>query len=942
MILLLLAGVAGCAASPEVRPSGGPAPEAGGASAGASAAQAQGVAGDGGEEADVELERLGAITRARLPNGMTILVVESHSAPVVAAQVWVQVGSADEGPEEAGLAHLHEHMLFKGTDKRGVGEIAQAIEAAGGEINAWTSFDHTVYHVVLASRYLELGLEVLSDAVLRSAFDAGELDREKKVVLEEIKRTRDMPGRWLGDLLFEAAFKTHPYGHNILGSARSVAGVDRPAILAFFRKHYRPERMTLVVAGDVQPEGVVARARRLFPGSRDRTAALPERPAEPAQRRLRARVLEDEIQETHVGLAWHIPDVRHPDAAALDVLATVLGQGESSRFNQELKRGRGLVSDAYAYAYSPQDAGLLVAGLTCRPAQALEAVERMALEVARLAASPVGAAELAKVKAMVESDALYQGETVQGLARRVGYHQSLTGDPTFGDTYLGRVLAVTPADLQRVARAYLTSSNLSAVALAPRPSAALAPAGEGEPPPRLTRLALAAAVERGLAAAPAAEVEESAAEGGVTRVKLRQGPVLIVQEDHSIPLVALRAVFLGGSRYETAADAGVHSFLAGLLTKGCGALSAGDVAREVDALAGGMDGFSGRNTFGLRAEFPARHLDRGLALFADCLRKPTLPEKEIKRERELTLDEITARDDNLSGLAFDLFAASLYPQHPYRLPILGTRKSVAAFRRAQLRELLERWFTPERMVLAVVGDVDTARVVEQAKALFGARAAGAKPAAAPSLPLDPPAGGVRVVTRHRARAQAHLVLGFMGARLTGGDRHALEVLMAVLTGQGGRLFVELRDKRSLAYSLSGFSLEGIEPGYVAFYLGVDPKRAGEARDALLAELQGVLAGPLPAEEIERAKRYLIGTQAISLQRTSARAAAMAFSELYGLGHLAHTRYAEEIHAVTAGDVHRVAREYLKLGTYTLAVVGPQDQLPELEPAAPAPAPEAKP
>ncbi len=925
-ILWLAAAASGCSAGRAER----------GVAPGAGLAQARpGPASASGEEADVELESLGAVSRARLPGGLVVLVVESHAAPVVAAQVWVQVGSADEGPGEEGLAHLHEHMLFKGTESRGVGEIARAIEAAGGEINAWTSFDHTVYHVVLASRFLDLGLEVLADAVQRPAFDPAELEREKQVVLEEIKGTRDMPGRWLGDLLFEAAFRRHPYGHDILGSAGSVAAADRPALLAFFRKHYRADRMTLVVAGDVRPEEVVARARRLFAGGPAAAAPSPARPAEPAQRRARLKVVEDDIQEAHVGLAWHIPAARHPDAPAFDVLATLLGQGESSRLSLELKRARGLVSDAYAYAYSPQDPGLLVAGLTCRPGQALEAVERLALEVARLAATPVGAAELAKVKAMIESDGLYQGETAQGLARRVGYHQSLTGEPTFGDTYLGRVLGVTPVDLQRVARTYLGPGQLTAVALVPRP--ARAPAGEGDAPPRLTRQALGEAIGRGLAAAPAAEVEESSAEAGVTRMKLRQGPVLIVQEDHAVPLVALRAVFLGGSRHETQADAGIHNLLAGMLTKGCGSLSAADVAREVDALAGGMDGFSGRNTFGLRAEFPARHLDRGLQLFADCLLSPGLSEKELKRERELTLDELRARDDNLAGLAFDLFSGALYPSHPYRLPLLGTRKSVAALRRAQLRELHARWFSPDRMVLAVVGDVDAARIAEQVKALFGGRAPSAKPPAPPALPLDPPPAAPRVVIRHRARAQAHLVLGFLGARLTGPDRHALEVLMALLTGQGGRLFVELRDRRALAYSLSGFSLEGIEPGYLAFYLGVDPKRAGEARDALLAELAGLLENPIPAEELERAKRYLIGTQAISLQRTSARAAAMAFSELYGLGHQAHTRYAGEIEAVSAQDVARVAREHLRLGAYTLAVVGPQDQLPDLEPAVPAPA-----
>jgi zinc protease len=928
--ILFLILMAGCAAGPGVDPRpddrrGGHDPHPAGPPGEATP--------DGDKEADVELERMGAISRARLPSGLTVVVAESHAAPVVAAQVWVRVGSADELPGEEGLAHLHEHMLFKGTARRGVGEIAQAIEAAGGDINAWTSFDHTVYHVVLAAPFLELGLEVLADAVQRPAFDPGELEREKKVVLEELKRTRDMPGRWLSDLLFERAFKRHPYGHAILGTEASVAAVDRAAILAFFRKHYRADHMTLVVAGDVEPRAVVALARKLWKGG----AGAPGRPArapEPAQRKMRLGLLADNIQEAHVGLAWHIPDVQSADVPALDLLAALLGQGDSSRLNLELRRAQGLVSDAYAYAYTPQDPGLFVAGLTCRPERTGQAVERLALEVARLAAAPVGATELAKVKAMVESDALYQGETVQGLARRVGYHQLLTGDPTYGDVYLARALAVTPTDLQRVAQRYLTPDRLTGLALLPQNGHKPPARGEPSAPP-LSVDGLRGALERGFAAASAAAVESRSQDSGVTRIKLKHGPVLIVQEDHHVPLVAFRAAFLGGSRHESEAEAGIHNFLAGLLTKGCGALSAADVAREVDSLAGGLDGFSGRNTFGLRAEFPARHFDRGLELFAACLQSPSLAEKEIKRERELTLDEIAARDDNLAGLAFDLFTATLYPSHPYRLPLLGTRKSVASFRRAQLKAHLERWFTPERMVLSVVGDVDTERVVEQVKALLAGRAPSGEAPAKPSLPLDPPPERPRLASKHRARAQAHLVLGFPGARLADRDRHALEVLTALLTGQGGRLFVELRDRRSLAYSLSGFSLEGIEPGYLAFYLGVDPARAAEARDALLQALEPLRRGPVPAEELERARRYLVGTQAISLQRTSARAAAMAFSELYGLGHLAHTEYAERIQKVTAEDVLRVARKYLRLEAYTLAVVGPQDQLPELAPASPA-------
>ena len=163
----------------------------------------------------------------------------------------------------------------------------------------------------------------------------------------------------------------------------------------------------------------------------------------------------------------------------------------------------------------------------------------------------------------------------------------------------------------------------------------------------------------------------------------------------------------------------------------------------------------------------------------------------------------------------------------------------------------------------------------------------------------------------------------MGTTLSSGDRYALEVLMAVLAGQGGRLFVELRDRMSLAYAVSGFSLEGIEPGYVAIYLGVDPNRVEEAVQAVCDQLQKVVKKPIQKAELDRAKQFLVGIQAISLQRTSARATALAFNELYGLGHLAHREYPEHILKVDAEDVARVAKKYFKIEAYTLAVVRPK-------------------
>jgi len=900
MILALLSG--GCPpAQREIRATA-PGPE-----------KAVKPSGDQKEEAPLKMERIGSVLRAHLDCGLTVLFKENHHAPVVAVQVWVGVGSADEEKGEEGLAHLHEHMLFKGTKKRGVGEIAKAIEAAGGDINAWTSFDNTVYHVVLASRHLDLGLEVLADAVQNASFDPQELEREKKVVLEEIKRTRDMPSRLIGDLLFGDAYQKHPYRHPILGSEASVAGATQKDIQRFFKKHYRPERMTLLVVGDMQPQAVLKKIRQLFPkkplsGGQARRA----RTKEPGQRKLRVKLIRDDIQEVHFALGWHAPAAKDPQVPPLEVLAVALGQGESSRLNLGLRHGLNLVNDIYAYLYAPRDPGLFMVGGSCPPGQLLAALRQLSTEIVRMSNLPATAAELAKAKTMIENDTLYLQETVEGTARRLGAYQTLIGDPSYGDVYISRVMAVTPEDIKTAAQTYLTPENLSLVVMLPDKASK-----------KIDEASIRRALKEGVSAAAAAK-DKAAPEKEVTRVKIKNGPLVLIQEDHTNALVSMRGVFLGGVRYEKKANNGINNFLAGMITRGTPNRSAEDIAREMDAIAGSIDGFSGRNTFGLRAECPSRYFNRALDLFADCLLHPAFEEKELKRERELVLEEIRSREDNLSGLAFDLFASTLFKTHPYRMPVLGTRQSVVGIRRRSFKEYMRKYYTPDRMVLSVVGDIDGRQVLKRIKKLFTVKKPRRKAGAAvPTIQLEPPPKKIRRAVRHRSRAQAHLVLGFMGTNLTSKDRYALEVLMAVLAGQGGRLFVELRDRMSLAYAVSGFSLEGIEPGYVAIYLGVDPNRVEEAVEAVRDQLHEAVATPIKKTELDRAKQYLIGIQAISLQRTSARATALAFNELYGLGHLAHREYPAHILKLKAEDVARVAKKYLKLEAYTLAVVRPK-------------------
>ncbi|GAC1344376.1 MAG: pitrilysin family protein [Myxococcales bacterium] len=866
--------------------------------------------------------------RTRLSNGLTVVVDENPAAPVAALQVWVGVGSADEQSDAEGLAHLHEHMLFKGTARRGPGEIARQIEAAGGEINAWTSFDQTVYHVVVASRFTGQGLEVLADAITAAAFDPAELAREIEVVCEEIKRSEDSPSRKVSKGLFAAAFARHPYGRPVIGTAESVRSFTREGILRFYKRWYHPANCTLVAAGDVRAADVVRLAEEAFrfPGANG-FAPAPPRPQEPAHTAPAARVRKEPVKEGYLSLAWPAPSLRDPAAAALDALTIVLGHGEASRLHRALKRDRLLVTDVSASAYTPVDPGLTLAGLTLQPAQVREAVRETLRQVYRLREEEVAPGELTLACRLLESDAVYQRETVQGTARKLGFWQSSAGGVEHEAAYYTEVARLSPASLREAAEKHLDPRAAVASALLPPEAEIDGPGLEAllsEVADEVLRRPRRSAPSRPAEARAPVRVLGEAKTGPLLREVLPSGAVLLVKEERAVPLVALRAVWPGGLRAETEANAGLSFLLARLVSKGTQKRGAEEIARTMEAMGGGLGGNAGRNSFGVRAELLSRHFAQGFDLFGECIAQPAFAAPEVDRERKLQADELRSREDNPAGVAFQLFNETIYLRHPYRLDVLGSEPSLGTMEPALLARERERLYPAGRPVIAVVGDVDPAEVRALALARFGARSA---PAPAPAPASEPRPTGPRAALRTLQKAQAHLVLGYPGVRLSDAERFPLEVLSAVLAGQGGRLFLELRDKKSLAYSVTSFSMEGVDPGYFAVYIGCGPAKVAEALSGIRGELDRVREAAPGDDELARARTHLIGTHAIGLQRNSARAAAFAFDECYGLGADASTKFAEQIASVTAAEVLAAAQRFLDPRAEVVALVAPDGAAP---------------
>jgi len=850
-----------------------------------------------------------------LANGMQVIVREDHFAPVVALQAWVKVGAADEHDAEAGVAHVHEHMLFKGTARRGVGQIAAEVESSGGLINAFTTSDHTVYHLVLAGRYFATGLDILADALRNSTFDADELARELNVVMEEWKRSEDMPVSRAYTELFRLAFQSHPYGRPVIGWRKTIEALDRPGVLDFFHRWYRPNNVVLVVVGDVSLDEVRSQVSAAF--SDWQPAALPARvrTVEPPQLAMHTAAVDMAVQEHHLLLGFRIPSAHDPDAVPLDLLAYALAGGESTRLVHTLEAQKELVNSVSALAYTPQDPGLFVLLASLERKKIGAATREMLSALVRLRTEKIGRAELARARSNLESEFVYRKETMQGQARLLGYSQCVFDNPDYETRYLSELAAVTREDIERVAHTYFQPQHLVAVLAGPDASklvptkGALADAWSAPVAPLADRASRGASAAR-----PRANPRP-----GMHARTLENGVRLIVKEHHAVPLVALRAATLGGLLLERPDTCGINGFIAGLLTRGSRHHSRESLGRAVESLAGALDGFAGRNSFGLRGQFIARHAEEGTELFLEVLRNPTFPADEVEKRRREILVAIANRDDEPAQRAVELFYSAHFPQHPYGLPMIGTRAAVTSFNRTALAAYYRRLLVPSRLVVTAVGDLDAAWMLDRLEAALGDLPT---PRPLPRPLAAAPPSRIRRVTRQLERQQTHFVLGMRGGRITDSDRAVLKVLEAVLSRQGGRLFLELRDRQGLAYSVSAFASEGVDPGVFGIYFACDPSVVDRAVEGVLTELRRLRDEPISTTELEQARKFLLGSYEISLQTNTSQGDELTFNELYGLGIDGGDRYREALGQVTPAAVQAAARGYFNLNAYTLAIVGP--------------------
>ncbi len=833
-------------------------------------------------------------TTSTLSNGLGVIVQEDHSAPVASVQVWVETGSIHEGQHlGAGMSHMLEHMLFKGTTTRGSSEFAQRIQDAGGYINAYTSFDRTVYWIDIPSKGVPVAIDLLSDAVMDSTLPPEEYLKEQEVIRREFAMGNDDPDRMSGQLLFANAFRENPYRDPIIGHLDVFNALRRDDVMAYYKARYVPNNMFFVIVGDVDAAAVRAQLGGLFAKHPRRPLPPVFIPAEPEQIGRREAHVEFATELTRLHLAWHVPSAAHRDIPALDVAATVLGSGRSSRLYKKLREELALVHSADAWCYAPGQCGLFGVDAVLDPGKRPAVEAEIFRMIAELRDGGVTERELAKARKGSLSHQLQSVTTMRGRASDLGSNWLLARNLDFSRDYLAAIQRVTADDLRRVLATYLTDRNLTVVSL--NPEGSLAKTG-----------ALAAAQTP----------------GEIQKFELANGLRLLVREDPRLPLVSLNAAFKAGLLAETAADNGITRLLSKVLLKGTATRTAGQLADEIEELGGSIGSDAGGNSMSVSARVMKPDLRAGLSILADVLLHATLPEKSVAREKQAQLAAIKAEDEEMTALARNLLRENLFGTHPYGLRGTGTPESVARITRDDLAAFRDRHLVASNGVLAVFGDVRA----EEVRALVE-EALSSLPAGAPAFATvpEPPALAASIeVERIEEKEQAVLMVGFPGVDLFSPDATAFELIDEACSDLGSRLFLRIREEMGLAYFVGSSHMSGLARGMFTFYLGTAPEKVADVKAALHDEIAKLARDGLSSEELARAREKSIGQMEIRHQSNGAFAYQAALNELYGMGHSYHLRQRREMEALTVAEVARVARQYFEKPAIT-AIVRPASE-----------------
>lgn len=866
-----------------------------------------------------------------LPNGLKVITSLDRTTPNVTVQVWYGVGAKNDPPGRSGFAHLFEHMMFKATRDMPPENMDRLTEDVGGMNNAFTQDDTTAFYEVIPAADLQRLIWAESERMSTLVVDKANFDSERQVVEEELRqRVLASPyGRLFYYDLPDATFRVHPYHRSAIGSIADLDAASVSDVQRFHHTFYRPDNATLVVIGNFDPDRLNVWVDKYLGPLTNPAAPAPRVTAvEPPRTGPRAvTYYGTDVPLPAVGITWLAPSASSPDAAALQVLDAILTAGKSSRLYDSLVYEKEMAAQVFSSADLRQQLGMFYVGAIVAQGHTPAEVEAaLRAQVAALRDAPPTPAELELAKTQLLTQEIRQRETIEGRANELEAAQVIEGSAERANTDIAALAAVTPADVQRVARKYLADNTR--VDIAYLGESAKPPGASTEPPspPPVASAPYAGPVAALLPAAqrmpppPIGQQPPTVLPTPVERT-LPNGMRVIVAHSEALPLVAASLTFAAGAASDPPQLAGAANLTASLVTEGTTTRSAREIARQSEALGADLAAGSSWEASTVSLSVMPDKLAPALAIVADVARNPTFAPDELERARKEQLDGLDVAFGDPGRVAGFATAPVTYAGTSFAHAADGTPSSLKRLTREDLVRFHAVNWRPDRATLVLTGDITPDEGFALAEQAFGdwprpaeppPPLAGGHPDAAPrNIAIDLPGTGQAAVTVTKpaiARSDPRFYDGLVANTVLGGSYSA-------------RLNEDIRVRRGLSYGAGSELTARRTLG--AFTASVQTRNdaAPEVADLIRANMAELAAAPPSPAELAARKQSLIGDYGREIATAAGLGSTLQNLALYGIDLSEVKTYTDKVEAVTPAEVQAFAADELKPADASLIVVG---------------------
>ncbi len=825
-----------------------------------------------------------------LAPGLDTILDSTPDSPVISAQIWVETGSMHESAlAGSGISHLLEHMVFKGTDRFSGEELSQEVQAAGGQWNAYTSFDRTVYYIDGPAESLDLFLSALMEMVFRPAFPEDEFEKEKDVIRREIAMGLDDPDSVSSQLLFSTHFQHDNRRHPVIGHRHLFDAITYEEMKTYHHARYQPQNCFLVLSGGFdETEACNIITREIEKGLRPPQQFPITLPSELTQMGERRATETFAIPTAHLSMCWPIPALSHEDAAALDLLATILGGGRSTPLYRVLREEKELALQIGSYTWSPPvGPGFFSVYSENDPSRSEDIEKEVLAQIQALGTSDLTDA-LQRAKRQISASQFKTLATASGRASDLASNWHNTRNLNYTRDCLKELNAITGGDIRRVAQKYLIPSRLTVTCLQP----------ESYQADSLTR-------KSGSKSSP------------ISEHTLSNGIRVILQYDPKIPVVYGQAVLQAGCLTETPAQAGINTLLASLLLKGTQNRSALEISETLESLGASLRPGAGNNTLSISSYCLKDDLSQIIELLAEIIQDPSFPSDAIEREKASHLAQIQEALEDPASRAFREMRTRLWQGQGYGIPTSGTEESLASLDRLAISAHHSKYFTAPNLVIALFGDLDPETTVAELEKHFSHL-----PTHPPEIPLTETPTQTGEIGLHLPKEQAVLAIGYPGISANDSRRFPLELIDSWCSDMAGPLFTRIREELGLAYYVSTSVFHGINTGLASFYLGTAPDQLDVARRELQGQIDQLIDTGIPEEILQRVKANAKAREALRNQSPGTRARMASLDVLLGLPADKHLHHSEHLEKVTSAETKALAQELFDPAKSMVVTVSP--------------------